>query len=154
MKTMNRVLSAFLKASDLFLVALPTRAPLLIFCVTCPRVAPTLKKAPWCFGLSSGTPVPRLSEPHPAWHSRARAGSTTARRWSPRDRGRLLPSCLPPSVLPSSLYWCYINERAAGQLKRAGCRQGLLQGGFITHRKKQGMGMQNEVKKLIKMQHQ
>lgn len=46
METMNTVLSAFLKLQNLFLVPLQTRAPLPSFRVTCPRLAPTLKKAP------------------------------------------------------------------------------------------------------------
>lgn len=114
METMNTVLSAFLKLQNLFLVPLPTRAPLLIFHVTWP---------PPCFGALdsalacwySGSPS---SQPGTGEHGLAPplrgAGARGTRA------GFFLLALLPLFCLHSSTGAIFsgakINERASGQL--------------------------------------
>lgn len=121
METMNTVLSAFLKLQNLFLVPLQTRSPLPSFRVTCPRLAPTLKKAPLgaldsalaCRYLGYPSSQPGIAEPRlapPLWGAGAR--ETRA--------GILRPAFLPLFSLHPSAGAIFngtkINERAAGQL--------------------------------------
>lgn len=101
METMNTVLSAFLKLQNLFLVPLQTRAPLLSFHVTCPKLAPTLKKAPlvlWTQLWHADTlaiRAPSLAQQSPGWLHHC--GALEPARPGPES-----------SVLPSSLCSAFI----------------------------------------------